>query len=230
MPSATARNTSDQAAGDLTAADLTETLRVHRLLVVVRGDDPERLAGCVEALADAGATAIEISLSTPGGIQGLRLAAARHRDRITLGAGTVISADDARHAADAGAAFLVTPCLGPGADIGGELGLPVLPGVHTPTEIAAAQRHGLHTVKLFPASLGGPNYLAAVLQPFPTLAAVPVGGIQLDEARRYLDAGALAVGIGSPLLQDAVHGGDLAALTRRTQRLLSNLSENTELP
>jgi 2-dehydro-3-deoxyphosphogluconate aldolase / (4S)-4-hydroxy-2-oxoglutarate aldolase len=122
----------------------------------------------------------------------------------------------------------VTPSLSPGADEGVRLGLPVLIGALTPTEVAAAVDRGATAVKLFPANLGGPSYLAALVAPFPGVPFVPVGGIDLDAAGGYLSAGALAVGVGSPLLGDAIASGDLASLRARARSFLVAVGASAE--
>jgi 2-dehydro-3-deoxyphosphogluconate aldolase / (4S)-4-hydroxy-2-oxoglutarate aldolase len=118
----------------------------------------------------------------------------------------------------AGAGFLLTPAAGSGADAAHDAGVPVLAGALSPSEVWAAHEAGAAAVKLFPASLGGPAYLRALRDPFPDVPLVPVGGVDTGAAVAYLAAGAVAVGVGSPLLGDAVTGGDLGALAERVAR------------
>jgi 2-dehydro-3-deoxyphosphogluconate aldolase/(4S)-4-hydroxy-2-oxoglutarate aldolase len=195
--------------------NLLEALHTHRLLAIVRGPDPEAALAAVLVLAESGIALIEVSLTGADALGTIRRARAALGPGFGLGAGTVLTAEDARAAADAGAAFLVTPALAPSLGEAARLGLPVLAGALTPTEVVQAQAAGATAVKLFPASLGGPQYLAALRDPFPHTPFVPVGGVDADGAREYLRRGAAAVGVGSPLLGDAVHGGDLDALRER---------------
>ncbi|MBM0224660.1 MULTISPECIES: bifunctional 4-hydroxy-2-oxoglutarate aldolase/2-dehydro-3-deoxy-phosphogluconate aldolase [Micromonospora] len=196
--------------------NLLDSLRTHRLLAIVRGPDPAAALASVLTLADAGIALIEVSLTGAGALDTIRRARAALGADARLGAGTVLSAEDAQRAADAGATFLVTPALAPSIAEAGRLGLPVLAGALTPSEVVQADASGAAAVKLFPAaSLGGPAYLGALRDPFPRTAFVPVGGVDADSARAYLDRGATAVGVGSPLLGDAVRGGDLGALRDR---------------
>ncbi|MFG1914461.1 bifunctional 4-hydroxy-2-oxoglutarate aldolase/2-dehydro-3-deoxy-phosphogluconate aldolase [Micromonospora sp. NPDC048898] len=195
--------------------NLLDELRTHRLLAIVRGPDPAAALAAVLTLAESGVALVEVSLTGADALGVIRRARAALGPDHALGAGTVLSAEDARAAADAGAGFLVTPAIAPSLAEGGRLGLPVLAGALTPTEVVQATAGGATAVKLFPASLGGPDYLGALRDPFPGTAFVPVGGIDADGARHYLDRGAVAVGVGSPLLGDAVRGGDLAALRER---------------
>jgi 2-dehydro-3-deoxyphosphogluconate aldolase / (4S)-4-hydroxy-2-oxoglutarate aldolase len=195
--------------------NLLDSLRTHRLLAIVRGPDRAAALASVLTLADAGIALIEVSLTGAGALDTIRRARAALGADARLGAGTVLSAEDAQRAADAGATFLVTPALAPSIAEAGRLGLPVLAGALTPSEVVQADASGAAAVKLFPASLGGPAYLGALRDPFPRTAFVPVGGVDADSARAYLDRGATAVGVGSPLLGDAVRGGDLGALRER---------------
>jgi 2-dehydro-3-deoxyphosphogluconate aldolase/(4S)-4-hydroxy-2-oxoglutarate aldolase len=115
---------------------------------------------------------------------------------------------------------VVTPCLTDGIEEARRLGLPVIGGALTPTEILEAS-HRCTAVKLFPASLAGPAYLAALRAPLPDVDIVPVGGIDVTAAARYVAAGALAVGVGSPLLGDAAGGGSIADLRRRARGFIA---------
>lgn len=193
--------------------DLTE----HRLLAIVRGPDREAALNTVLTLAEEGVRLTEVSLVTAGALEVIREARAALGPGAHLGAGTVVTADDARRAAEAGASFLVTPAVSEAVGAGAALGLPVLAGALTPTEVVAACAAGAAAIKLFPASLGGVRHLRALRDPFPGIPFVPVGGVGPAEAADYLAAGAVAVGVGSPLVGDAAAGGDLDALRARVR-------------
>lgn len=198
-----------------------EELRAARLIAIVRGADPATALASTLALAEEGMTFIEVSLTTTGALDVIGRARAALGPSAWLGAGTVLSAADAEAAAAAGASFIVTPALGPGVDAAAARGLPVVAGALTPTEVVSAEAAGAAAVKLFPASSGGVKYLRALRDPFPATPFVPVGGVDEDAAREYLAAGAVAVGVGSPLLGDAAAGGPLAGLRKRALRYLS---------
>jgi len=206
--------------------NLLDSLRTHRLMAIVRGPDPQATLASVLTLADAGIALIEVSLTGGDALGTIRQARARLGADFGLGAGTVLSAEEAHRAADAGATFLVTPALAPSIAEAGRLGLPVLAGALTPSEVVQAGAGGAAAVKLFPASLGGPAYLGALRDPFPRTAFVPVGGVDAQTAREYLDRGAVAVGVGSPLLGDAVRGGDLGALRDRAAAFLAGVAQS----
>ncbi|WP_431038292.1 bifunctional 4-hydroxy-2-oxoglutarate aldolase/2-dehydro-3-deoxy-phosphogluconate aldolase [Streptomyces sp. P6-2-1] len=213
----------------MTPTDLLDALRRYRLLAIVRGNDPDASLAAVLALAREGVPLIEVSLSGAGALDVLARARSVLGPGAPLGAGTVLTAAEAREARDAGAGYLVTPGVSEAVAAGAALGLPVLAGVMTPTDILAARDRGATAYKVFPASYaGGPGYLRALRGPFPALPFVPVGGVDTEAARDHLAAGALAVGVGSPLLGDAAdEGGDLAALCERA-RVYRELTENAE--
>lgn len=184
--------------------DLTAALRDHRLVAIVRGDDPDAALGAVRTLVEEGIALVEVSLSGRDALDVIAQARAALGPDAPLGAGTVLTAEDADAVHRAGADFVVTPAVCEGVGAARRLRLPVLAGVMTPTEIVAALRAGACAVKIFPAAqAGGPGYLRALQGPFPDVPFVPVGGIDAEAARAYLDAGALAVGVGSPLVGDA---------------------------
>lgn len=191
--------------------NLPELLRANRMLAVVRGTDGEAALRTVLTLAAAGVALIEVSLTTPDALRVIERARRELGPAAGLGVGTVRTAQDAARAADAGAAYVVTPALCPGLPAD----LPVLMGALTPTEIVTAVELGACAVKLFPASLGGPGYLRALRDPFPEVPFVAVGGVHVESALAFLAAGALAVGVGSPLVGDAANGGDLDQLRSR---------------
>ncbi|MVU78249.1 bifunctional 4-hydroxy-2-oxoglutarate aldolase/2-dehydro-3-deoxy-phosphogluconate aldolase [Nocardia sp. ET3-3] len=195
-----------------------EDLRRERLVAIIRGKDADASLRTVTTLVAEGVPLVEVSLTGVGALEVIRRARAELGPDAWLGAGTVLTAEDARRAVEAGANFVVTPGLGAGVEESVRLGLPVLGGAITPTEIVAARAAGVTAVKLFPASIGGPDYFKALRGPFPELPLVPVGGVDAEAAANYLRLGATAVGVGSPIVGDAADGGDLGELRRRAAR------------
>jgi 2-dehydro-3-deoxyphosphogluconate aldolase / (4S)-4-hydroxy-2-oxoglutarate aldolase len=204
--------------------NLLAELRSRRLLAIIRGTDPDAAVRSALALAQEGVTLIEVSLTTPDAFGVISRARAElgagPPAGAHVGAGTVVSAEDAAQAAGAGADFVVTPAIVPGIATVTERGLPLLCGALSPSEVVTAVEQGAVAVKLFPASLGGARYLRALRDPFPEVPFVPVGGVDADAAREYLAVGATAVGVGSPLLGDAASGGSLDDLRARARRFL----------
>jgi len=206
-------------------AGLVQALRSERVLGIVRGSEADAAFASVETLVTAGVRLVEVSMSSARATDVLRRATASIGEDALVGAGTVRSVEELDQALEAGARFVVAPSLSPAMVEALRRGLSGVPGVLTPTEVDQAWDAGWRVLKLFPASLGGPAYLRALRDPYPGVGFVPVGGVTVDLAVSYLHAGALAVGIGSPLLGDAPHGGDQAALTKRVKELLGRLAE-----
>ena len=210
------------------APAILDVLRQDRLLAVLRGSDADALTACTAVLAANGVRAVELTLSSDAGLEALRRSAADPSlpPGVLLGAGTVLTRDHARAAIDAGARYLVTP--GVAEEVlaeGAEQGVPVLCGALTPSEAMAAVRLGAAAVKLFPAyAVGGARYLRDLRAPFPDVPFVAIGGIALDDVAGYLAAGALAVGVGSPLLREAAHDTSPAALAALATRARAYLA------
>jgi 2-dehydro-3-deoxyphosphogluconate aldolase/(4S)-4-hydroxy-2-oxoglutarate aldolase len=151
----------------------------------------------VEYLAEAGFPAIEITMTTPGAVELI----ARLKDRCVVGAGTVLDLAAARRCLDAGAAFLVSPCVVKDLPaLAREAGAASMLAGYTPGEVLAAHREGADIVKIFPASSGGPAHLAAIHAVYPEIALCPTGGVTADNMADYFRAGARLVGVGNAIL------------------------------
>ncbi len=169
-----------------------------RVLAILRYREPCDLGAVVDALRAGGIRSIEVTADTPGALDEVGRASG---EGAPIGAGTIRAVEQARAFADAGARFLVSPGLVPEIVREGlERGVPTIPGVLSPTEIMAAVAAGTNVVKLFPASLGGPGYLASLRGPFPDVRFVPTGGIPVSDVPTWLEAGAVCVGLGSSLV------------------------------
>jgi 2-dehydro-3-deoxyphosphogluconate aldolase / (4S)-4-hydroxy-2-oxoglutarate aldolase len=190
-----------------------ELLFEQRLVAILRARTPAPLVEVAMALVDGGVRCLEITLPSPGSLDAVRELTGKLGDEVAVGMGTVLSAAEVRQAADAGASFVVSPDHNPevvaAAD---ELGLGSLPGAFTPTEIVAAWRGGPSAVKVFPASVLGPEFFSAVRAPLPDIPLVATGGVDLVGAASFLRHGCAAVGVGGPLLGTALDGGQPAAL------------------
>jgi 2-dehydro-3-deoxyphosphogluconate aldolase / (4S)-4-hydroxy-2-oxoglutarate aldolase len=196
------------------------------IVAIARAASVSRVEAAVEALVGAGVTCIEVTLTAPGAIESIASLVANYGSSACIGAGTVLTTDDASACIEAGAAFLVSPSAVPEVvELAAARGVPCLPGALTPTEIVAAWRSGAAAVKLFPASLGGARYLRDVRAPLPDIPLVPTGGIAIDDVAGYIAAGAVAIGVGGPLFGDALDGGDLDALAARARRFLVVVAE-----
>lgn len=199
-------------------AELTST----GVVAIARASSAKRVVPAVETLVDAGVTCVELTMSLPGAIDNIAVLVELLGERACVGAGTVLTAQQARACVDAGAKFIVAPSAVPEVvEFASSQGIPVLPGALTPSEIVTSWLAGAAAVKVFPASAVGPQYLRDVRAPLPDIPLIPTGGVTLDDVPRYLDAGAIAVGMGGPLFGDALRDdGDLHALATRARRLL----------
>jgi 2-dehydro-3-deoxyphosphogluconate aldolase/(4S)-4-hydroxy-2-oxoglutarate aldolase len=201
--------------------DLTAELAASRVLAVIRGADTAAAIATGTALLEEGVRVVEVALTTPGALHAIEAIRSAAPTGSLVGAGTVLTAAAVADVAAAGAQFVVTPAVVDSIPEAVNRGLPVAAGAFTPTEAYAAVRMGAAVVKLFPASVGGPAYLKALRDPFPGIPFVAVGGVGLAELPDYLNAGAIAVGVGGPLVGDAASGGDLGALRRRARAYLA---------
>jgi 2-dehydro-3-deoxyphosphogluconate aldolase/(4S)-4-hydroxy-2-oxoglutarate aldolase len=192
--------------------DFVRTLWNERATAILRASNADVARQAMEAAIEGGFRILEFTLTTPNAL-GLIEEFAR-RPGLIVGAGTVLSTDQAQAAALAGARFLVSPIVDE-AVIGRahELGVAAMPGTHTPTEMVQAHRAGAPLVKLFPAPAGGHAYLRSVLAPLPFLRIVPTNGVDEHNAADWLRAGAWAVGFVATLFDP----GDLAE--RRYDRI-----------
>jgi len=208
-------------------ADFLGRLTEARLMAIVRAPDADGAVRAALAVCEAGIRLVEISLTTPGAVDAIAKVRAEAPSAVLVGAGTVLTARDVDEVQAAGAAFAVTPALAESVDAAVAAGLPVAAGALTPSEAVAAVQRGADVVKLFPASAVGPTYLRALRDPLPDVPFMAVGGIDAHAARAFLAAGAVAVGVGGPLVGDAATGGDLAALRHRAEELIHAISRTT---
>ena len=208
---------------------ITPQLAKSGVVAILRGSTNRHLQDVSRTLGEAGVTCLELTLTTPGAVDAL----ARVRDELSaevaLGMGSVISAEQAAACLDAGADFLVSPGVCPEvAMLAAERAVACYPGALTPTELIEAWHLGAPAVKLFPASSGGVRYLSDLRAPLPQIPLVPTGGVALDQIADYIAAGAAAVGLGGPLVGDALDGGPLTALAERARAALEAVRAGRE--
>lgn len=207
--------------------DRLDRARAAGVLAVLRAPSPELALDAAEAIIRGGVTGIEVTYSTPDAPAVIRELITRHGDAAYVGAGTVTSEDQAIAAAEAGAAFLVSPGTLP--DLTRAMlatGAVVMTGALTPTEVMGALALGVDVVKIFPASLGGPSYLGALRGPFPDAPLMPTGGVSPDNLADWFAAGAVAVGAGGDLANGAaITARDGQDLEQRARRFAAALTE-----
>ena len=199
-------------------------LREVGIIPIIRASTADVAMPLADALLQAGLPVAEITMTVPNAIDAIRAIAKRLAGKMLLGAGTVTDAETARRAADAGAEFIVSPCLVREViEAAHKVNVAVLPGALTPGEVFEAHRLGGDMVKVFPVqSVGGAAYLRALRGPFPDIPLVPTGGVSLENIGAMFQAGAAAVGVGSELIsQDALVRGDYAAIQALAKQFLA---------
>jgi len=207
-----------------------EDIKNCGVVAVVRVDSSAEAVGATRALLRGGVRGIEITFTVPDAARVIaevtRAAAAGNFEcdagDILLGAGTVTTAAQAEAALDAGARFLVSPCVVPAViQTAQARGMAVLPGALTPTEIWTAHTLGGDIIKIFPASRFGPNYFKDIKGPFPHIPLLPTGGIDARNAGDWIKAGAVALGVGGQLVdRAAIKAGEWDILTQRAVELM----------
>ena len=207
------------------AATVAELERLG-VVAVIRMKDAEKLRAVVDAIASGGVRAIEVTMTVPGAITLIaKLAASLSKD-IVLGAGTVTDAATARAVIDAGARFVVGPVYRPEViSACNDRDVAVAPGCFTPTEILDAHERGADIVKVFPATALGPQFIKDIRAPLPQVKLMPTGGVSLDNAGDWIRAGAIAVGVGSALLDaKAIEEGRLDVLADNARRIVTSVA------
>ena len=202
-------------------------------MAVIRLKDPAKLRSVVEAMAGGGVRALEVTMTVPGAVGLIRELAPTLPDGFLLGAGTVTDAETARAVIDAGASFVVGPIFRPDVIAAcHERDVPAMPGCFTPTEIFAAHECGADIVKVFPATALGPQFIRDVRAPLPQIKLMPTGGVTLDNAGDWIRAGAVAVGVGSALLDaKAIADGRFEVITDNARRVVASVAAaRRELP
>ena len=197
----------------MTPDELLGRLIAQRVVPVLRLASAGETRDAVACLHEAGFRVFEITMTTPDAIGLIGDLSASLPDSV-VGAGTVLDLDAGKRCLEAGAQFLVSPCVVTGlAALAHEAGRPALIGAFTPSEVLAAHREGADIVKVFPASTGGPAYLGSLHAVFPQVRLCPTGGVGTANMRDYFNAGATLVGVGNNIVDaQALARGDRAAV------------------
>src|SRR5437667_7320768 len=205
---------------------VTAQVEALGVVAVIRLKDPARLRAVVDAMAEGGVRALEVTMTVPRAVELIRELAPTLPQGFLLGAGTVTDAATARAVIDAGASFVVGPVFRPEVIAAcHERNIPAIPGCFTPTEILAAHEAGADIVKVFPATALGPQFIRDVRAPLPQVKLMPTGGVTLDNAGDWIRAGAAAVGVGSALLDAAaIESGRYEVITANAKRIIAGVA------
>jgi 2-dehydro-3-deoxyphosphogluconate aldolase/(4S)-4-hydroxy-2-oxoglutarate aldolase len=204
---------------------VVQAIEANGVVAVIRMKEPEKLRAVVDALAAGGVRALEVTMTVPRAIEMIGELAPALPDDFLLGAGTVLDAETARLAILAGARFVVGPVFRPDVvSLCHRYDVAALPGCFTPTEILAAWEAGADIVKVFPATALGPGFFKDVRGPLPQVKLMPTGGVTIENAGEWIKAGAVAVGVGTALLDaKAIASGSYEVITANAKRIVANV-------
>ncbi|WP_314590860.1 bifunctional 2-keto-4-hydroxyglutarate aldolase/2-keto-3-deoxy-6-phosphogluconate aldolase [Paenibacillus terrigena] len=199
------------------------------VVAVLRGDSPEEVVSMAEQAIKGGIKIIEITMTVPFALQAIETLAKRYSSAdpsadnyAVIGSGTVLDPETARATILAGAEFVVAPCLnGETIKLCNRYRVPMMPGVMTIQEIQTALELGADVVKLFPGNLYSPSMIKAIKGPLPQANVMPTGGVSLDNLGEWIEAGAVAVGIGSDLTNEAVKTGDYSIIAAKAAQYIA---------
>jgi len=211
-------------------SDVLEVIERTRIVAVVRLARYDQAVEVTRALVAGGITAVEFTHTGSGVDDAVSATRSALGGQAQVGVGTVLDPSAAQASIDAGAQFVVTPAVRPAViSTCRSRGVPILCGALTPTEALAAYEAGADMIKIFPARAVGPHYLRDILAPLPMLRIVPTGGIGPENALAYLQAGAVAVGIGGNLVApQAVARGDWAQITAQARACVDAIRKYSE--
>ena len=189
------------------------------IIAIIRADSSDQLIEAAEALYAGGVTAMEVTMTTPNALQVISDVTARFGSKLLMGVGSVLDTETCRAAILAGAEFVVTPVTKPDViRLANRYGKPIAAGAFTPTEALTAHESGADFIKLFPAEMGGPDYVKTLLAPLPMLQIIPTGGVTPETAPAFLGAGCVAIGAGSSLVsREILASRDWKALKERSE-------------
>ena len=206
-------------------AQVVQALEANGVVAVIRMKEPDKLRAVADALAEGGVRALEVTMTVPRAIEMIAALAPTLPAGFVLGAGTVLDAETARLAILAGAQFVVGPVFRPEViALCHRYDVAAMPGCFTPTEILAAWEAGADVVKVFPATALGPGFFKDVRGPLPQVKLMPTGGVTLDNAGEWIKAGAVAVGVGTALLDSkAIAAGSYDVIAANARRIVANV-------
>jgi 2-dehydro-3-deoxyphosphogluconate aldolase / (4S)-4-hydroxy-2-oxoglutarate aldolase len=201
---------------------LPAAIREGRIVAIGRGLRASRISDVGRALVAGGVHAFEVTLNSDAAFDAIRTLRGQFADdELLVGAGTTPDVDGVDGAIDAGARFIVTPVVDVAVvERAIRAGLPIVPGAFTPTEIRLAWQAGASAVKLFPASAVGPSFVREMRGPLPEIPLVPTGGVTVETAAAWIEAGAVAVGMGSWL----TGSGDPVTIESRAREVVAAIA------
>ena len=212
----------------MSKAETIKRIRDTGVIPVVRANTADEAMRAIDAISEGGISVLEITMTVPGALKLIEQVASRYGKDALVGAGTVLDPETATACVSAGAQFVVSPALNVETiACCKRLGVAIMPGALTPTEVVQAWNAGADFVKVFPAgAVGGANYLKALKAPLPHVELVPTGGVTINTAGDFIRAGAAALGVGSDLVDlNAIREGQAALITERAKQFINIVRE-----
>ena len=209
-------------------AEITKKIVDIGVVPVVRASSAAQAIAAAEAVCAGGISVVEVTMTVPGAVEVIAQLVKTMGSAVLVGAGTVLNADSARRCLDAGAQFLVSP----GFDLetvkfANGKGVLIMAGALTPTEVITAWNAGSDFVKIFPCgNVGGAKYIKALKGPLPQIPMIPTGGVNLNTAAEFIQAGSAALGVGGELiLAAALKSGNMREITELAKQYVSIVRE-----
>ena len=200
--------------------DILQDILKSKIIAIIRGANPDDVLKIARALHAGGIKVLEVTMNSDNALEVIKQLSETMKDKMLIGAGTVLNENVAKSAISAGAKFIISPNLNVEViKVTKQLGVVSIPGAFTPTEIVNAFNSGGDIIKVFPAS-GNINYIKEILAPLPNIPLMPTGGITLENIREFQNAGAVAFGIGTALVnsKEKVTEEYLKQLTERAYK------------
>jgi 2-dehydro-3-deoxyphosphogluconate aldolase/(4S)-4-hydroxy-2-oxoglutarate aldolase len=197
-------------------------INATRIIAILRGVEDKHITAVAKSLFQGGITVMEVTLNTPGALAMIKKLQQEFGETMYIGAGTVLDLEDARHAVEAGAAFLVTPNIDVEViQYASEIGIPIFPGAMTPTEIVKAWKAGATAVKIFPSASLGITYIKELMGPLNHIPLIAVGGVNEGNIGEFLRIGCYGLGIGGSLINlKEIEAGNYGWITEKAADLL----------
>jgi 2-dehydro-3-deoxyphosphogluconate aldolase / (4S)-4-hydroxy-2-oxoglutarate aldolase len=200
-----------------------------KIIAIIRAESKENLLSASEVIYKGGIKAIEITITTPNAFKIIEETKNKFKNEIIFGAGTVLDPETARIAILSGADYIVTPTLNiKTIKMCNRYDIPIICGSFTPTEMLTAWENGADYIKLFPANLSGPDFIKSILAPLPHLKIIAVGGVDITNISTFIKNGAVAVGIGSSLInQKILNENKMDELIKRAENFVNEVKKIT---
>ena len=214
----------------ISKSQVIEKIRDTGIVPVIRAESADEAMELTEAIYEGGINIFEITMTVPGAIGVIKKLKDKYKNNqeVIIGAGSVLDAETAQSAIEAGAQFVVGPALNIDMiKLCNRYQVPVVPGAVSPTEVVKAMEAGADIVKIFPATLFGPKIIKAIKGPIPQAPLLPTGGVNLDNVTEWIEAGSFAVGAGSAIVGPA-KTGDLSKVTEASRKFVKKIKEARE--